>query len=117
TQSLNCPILFLVQIHNGYQCINGINESIKRCARTRVWVGGGRDGLVVSGCNNLVLVVCRLENNRAKHRTSNQNKNRPEGRITVHEEGIKQPAPQSKQEANVAVARSVSLQSCKHSFC
>src|SRR6516164_4677688 len=38
----------------------------------RRWSGS----LVVSGCNNLVLVVCHLENNRATQRPSNQNKNR-----------------------------------------
>src|SRR6476469_745771 len=39
------------------------------------------DRLVVSGCNDLVLVVCRLGNNSAAQRPRNQNKNRPAGRM------------------------------------
>jgi hypothetical protein len=61
--------LFLVQLDNGYQCINRIYKSIERFARTRVRIGGGGDRLVVSGCNDLVLVVCLLGNNRATQRS------------------------------------------------
>jgi hypothetical protein len=37
-------------------------RALKAVRRTRVRIGFGGDRLVVSGCNDLVLVVCRLEN-------------------------------------------------------
>jgi hypothetical protein len=64
----------LVQLDNGYQCINRIYKSIECCARTRVRIGGGGDRLVVFWFWSYA-----VWETTALH--SAQNKNRPEGRM------------------------------------
>src|SRR5262249_37369029 len=106
TQALNRPTLFLIQIDDRHQCVNRIYKSIECWNR-----------LIVSACNNLIPIVCHLENNCANNRPSNQNKNRPERRIPVPQEEIEKPSPKSKKKFNVALPVSFSFQARKYVFC